>query len=177
MDRDNLGFNDDDDDNEVFGYDDDDNDVTESPQWERPQPEIRRGMRELDLAGSTRDALLRTDDPTDPVGIFRNDIVNVSQDLSNSGLEITNDDIVVLLTKVENMKAVSYKNVTAYILGYWVIGSNSQISKRKVDYINDNILFRKVNNVRQEYIALQAGISITDVIRYARLWTQHLLKT
>ncbi len=73
-------------------------------------------------------------------------------------------DIAPLLSNIENVKNVGYKNPLGYILGYISIDKYGNINKDRINTIFDNL-----ESINSE-IAPTANITKPDVLRYARLW-------
>lgn len=180
--QDEYGFGHDDDSEGEFNYGEEGDEAEEvADVWETNQPEMRRGMRELDLVGAERDAFL-TDANTalerrmmSPLDKFRNSVNSVARNLVNMGLTLSNEDVVRMLSKASEIENVGFKNPTAYVLGYWVV-QNGTISKEKVEHIINRFIFRKVNDTNEEFLLIQSSVSGIDVVRYARYWTMHLIQ-
>ena len=69
--------------------------------------------------------------------------------------------ISYLLDKINSIKDVRFKNSLAYVLGYYVVDSDS-INK----YINKN----KFNKIKKIIKTESEIVSLPDIIRYARMW-------
>ena len=67
-----------------------------------------------------------------------------------------------MISQVDNLKYVNFKNPSAYILGYIASSGGSNISESNVTYCFNSVL---------PFVELEAGLQLPDVIRYARLWT------
>lgn len=85
----------------------------------------------------------------------------ISRRLKEDGMPITETDIDNILVKATNTQNLKYKNVIAFVLGYFVSSGGREIDKRKLVYIIDNVL-PKLNN--------EGGVMPADIIRYARYW-------
>jgi hypothetical protein len=77
---------------------------------------------------------------------------------------ITELDINVLLENANNLKYVNYKNSTAYVLGYIVSKGGREI---EITHFND--IIKQILPIFHD-----DSIKPPDIIRYSRLWIEHL---
>ena len=95
----------------------------------------------------------------DPVERFAIYVDATSRRLDgNSGISISENDIVNMLTMIKNLKYVQYTNPEAYVLGFLASKGGVEIHKKNIDKIFKNAL------------PYTNGVEKADVIRYARLW-------
>jgi hypothetical protein len=98
----------------------------------------------------------------DPVLKFKCYVDIISNKLMSEDVNIQESDIEYMLSKVDNLQYIKFKNPSAYIAGYIASGGGKNITETSVNYCFTKIL---------PLIELEAGIQPPDIIRYARLWT------
>ncbi len=97
----------------------------------------------------------------DPVLKFKCYVDIISRKLISDNIDIREKDIENMLSKVESLQYISFKNPSAYIAGYLASGGGKNITEASVNYCFTRVL---------PLIELEAGIQRPDIIRYARLW-------
>ena len=98
----------------------------------------------------------------DPLVKFKCYVDIISRKLIVNDIKLEEKDINIMISQVDNLKYVNFKNPSAYILGYIASSGGSNISESNVTYCFNSVL---------PFVELEAGLQLPDVIRYARLWT------
>lgn len=99
----------------------------------------------------------------DPILKFKCYVDIISKKLISDGIEIGESDIEIMISMVDSLQYVSFKNPSAYIAGYIASGAGRNISETSVNYCFTKVL---------PLIQLDGGVQRPDIIRYARLWTK-----
>lgn len=87
----------------------------------------------------------------------------ISRNLSNNPkVNISEDDIVVLINKTQYIKNIDHINPTAYILGYLATKGGQSMKRVTVNGVINDIL-PSIN---------YGGITPPDVVRYSRFWME-----
>jgi hypothetical protein len=107
------------------------------------------------------------DKTSDPLTVFKSYVFSVSNDLK-SIFNISASDQKEMCDMASIVEHVNYKNPAAYILGYLTI-SNGKI---------DNKLFKQIQSkLGSSLFTDKYFISDVDVVRYARLWENLIIKS
>jgi hypothetical protein len=96
----------------------------------------------------------------DPVERFAVYVDAISRNLSGyRGVEIVNNDIIEMLTRIKDIKDVQYKNPSGYVLGFLATNGGRNMDKENIKRIIEDILPH-----------VSGSVEPADVIRYSRLW-------
>jgi hypothetical protein len=97
------------------------------------------------------------------------DIVVVARDLdSQSGVSVSEDELVAVLTPIRQVQHPEAKNATAYLLGYFASGGGREITKEGLKKA-EKLLLKTEKGTPTADDSLPA-VTMTDVVRYARYW-------
>lgn len=100
---------------------------------------------------------------------FAIDIVVVARNLdAQSGVSVSEDQIVAMLTPIRQVQHPEAKNATAYLLGYFASGGGSGITKDGLKQA-ESLLGRTEKGMVTVDNSVSA-VTMTDVLRYARYW-------
>lgn len=150
-------------------YDEDDygeNDYSENDYSEQGNNdyELKQEINIFDRIGGVGDLMITSDSITqDPSDHFKLKVNAIARNLiENRNVNLNENDITVLLDKVEKIKEkgfnIGFINPSAYILGY--IASNG----------GTGIVLNNITKVFQNVLKLVDSVTEPDVVRYARFW-------
>ena len=97
----------------------------------------------------------------DPVLKFKCYVDIISRKLISDNIDLRERDIENMVSKVESLQYIGFKNPSAYIAGYIASGGGKNITETSVNYSFTRVL---------PLIELEGGVQRPDIIRYARLW-------
>lgn len=97
----------------------------------------------------------------DPVLKFKCYVDIISRKLISDNIDLRERDIENMLSKVESLQYIGFKNPSAYIAGYLASGGGKNMSEKSVNYCFTRVL---------PLIELEGGVQRADIIRYSRLW-------
>jgi hypothetical protein len=95
-----------------------------------------------------------------PKTIFKIKVNAISLDIMKNTNAINKDDIRILISNINSLKYIEFKNPTGYVLGYIVTDGGKRITQKNVDFVFKTIL----PTVQDK------SVKEPDVIRYSRLW-------
>jgi len=87
-------------------------------------------------------------------------------------LEISENDINIMLEKTQKIIDLEYKNPTAYILGYIGSKAGKELETNIIQNIINNVLPKIKNSGIEE--TKDSGVEPPDFIRYCRFWRKFL---
>ena len=96
-----------------------------------------------------------------PIERFVENINAIILDLMHKSNIFYDKDITLILESISLLDNPSYKNPTAFILGYFATNGGNKIDKNKLKKTFDIIKNKEI---------LDTSITPPDIIRYCRLW-------
>jgi hypothetical protein len=147
--------------NEYGGdYDYDNDDKGEDYQMEAT------AFERVGVSGKLSELLSTTDEKgkenETPEDRFLKAVDAISRGINSEGvIQISQEDINVMLEKTTGISNVKHKNATCYVLGYLASEGGKSLNPEKVSLVINKIL---------PNIDKSSGIEPEDVIRYARFW-------
>lgn len=96
----------------------------------------------------------------DPLERFQIQTDAIARNLMEQNINISENDIQIMLEKAVLLKYVNFKNANAYVTGYIASQGGIEISKESFNYTVKKVL----------PLLLEGSVQQPDVLRYARLY-------